>query len=164
MLCSENGLWGQICHRHAGVWFETEDSLPSVCEPANSIIEDEPDLSTPGLCGEGRSAWPLCELISDSLSTPLHSGSVPSILAPPVWPHGGPWDDVRVPTSCAVTKKERSKTQVHRGSLLISPSGLLHPETVPTMQKFFIHLGVKLQKVIHERHEKKRLSLILALI
>lgn len=45
-VCSENGLWGQICHRHAGVWLEMEDSLQPVCEPGNSVIEVEPGVST----------------------------------------------------------------------------------------------------------------------
>lgn len=63
-LCSDNGPWGQICHRRAGVWFEMEDSLQPVCEPADSVIEGEPDLSTPGICAEGHSAWPLGELIA----------------------------------------------------------------------------------------------------
>ena len=120
VLCSENGLWGQICHRHTGVWFETEDSLQPVCEPANSVIEAEPDLSTPGSC----SAWPLCELTSDSLSPLLHSGSAPSTLASSTWPHGGPWGDVRVPTFCAVTNNQQSETLVYRGSLLVSLRGL----------------------------------------
>lgn len=48
VFCSENGLWGQICHRHADVWFKTEDSLQPVCELANIVIEGEPDLSPPG--------------------------------------------------------------------------------------------------------------------
>lgn len=45
MLFSENGLWGQSCHRHAGVWFEREDALQPVCEPAHFVIEGESDLS-----------------------------------------------------------------------------------------------------------------------
>ena len=89
MLCVENGLWGQICHRQAGVWLEMEHSLQPGCEPANFVIEGEHDLSTPGLCGEGHSAWPLYELIIDGVSAVLQTGPACLILASSIWLHGG---------------------------------------------------------------------------
>lgn len=51
-----------------------------------------------GLGGEGHTAWPLSDLLMSSVAVFLGTGSAFSILAPSIWPHGGPWDDVRVPT------------------------------------------------------------------
>lgn len=121
-LCSDNGLWGPICHRQAGVWFETEDSFQHV-EAASFVIEGEPDWSTSVLCGEGHSAQLWCEVFVHGVSAFLHTGSAGVVLAPSIRLHGERWDDVPVSHICTMTNQ--TQALVHRGSLPVFPSGLV---------------------------------------
>lgn len=153
-----NGPWGQICHRHSGIWFETEDSLQPLCEPSSFVIEGEPDLSTLG-------SWRRPHSLAFEWDYHGQCGCLPEystcfILAPSIWPCGGPWDDVRVPTSYAVTKKQQMNTLIYRGLLPASPGRLFYPEIVPSMQIFIYFSGETLKKTICDRCKKKRWSLL----
>lgn len=146
VLCSENGLWGQICHRCL-VW--------------------DGGVSQPILKLKVSQTWVLLwALWRRPLSLTcvwahhafLNIGSTCSIWAPSAGLHGRPWDDVRVPTSPHhVLWQTSHKLKLdHRGLLPVCPSGLFHPEMVLSVQMLFIHFGGEtIQKVSHERGKKK---------
>jgi hypothetical protein len=149
---SENGLWGQICHRHAGVWFKTEDSLQPVCEPANFVIEGKSDLSLPWDWKEGHSAWPLSELMSDSSCLSECKRHL-FHFAISIWPHKDHGMMSGFFTSILCTQQANSK-QINKQIKLVHMLEVCLSRWQPvssgcsyTMQKFFMY-GT-LQKALH---------------
>lgn len=121
-------------------------------EPANFVIEGEPDLSTLG--SAEKATQPDLQVSSSCLPEYrkylFYLGSF----------HWAPWGAMgwcqgsHIPTSWTVTNKPQTETSSQRLAACLSKCPF-HPEIVPSIQMFIHFGGETIQKAIHERGKKK---------
>lgn len=129
-----------------GAWFEMEESLQSVCEPASFVIEVEPDPRTLHSVDKAThpdhpvsSSWAVC------LFVPLPFGRMGTM---------GWCESSHI--MCSDNQATNWNTPSQRLAACQSPSGPFHPEAVLSIQMFFVlYSGETLQKAIYETGKKK---------